>query len=124
MLKLEFARLTAPDQIERVGGVSLGMTQPRYNQVVLVQGVSPPSRNEPAEHSPGVAYPMRRAGVCLMEETQTLADSRAGILLGLASRALGPLPVAGHPADELAQLPAASTKRCLRWRRAWRDLRS
>jgi cell division protein FtsL len=48
MLKLEFARLTAPDQIERVAVSRLGMTQPRYNQVVLVQGVSPPSRNEPA----------------------------------------------------------------------------
>ncbi len=47
MLKLEFARLTAPDQIERVAVSRLGMTQPRYNQVVLVQGVSPPSRNEP-----------------------------------------------------------------------------
>ena len=47
-LKLELARLTAPDQIERVAVSRLGMTRPRYNQVVLVQGVSPPSRIEPA----------------------------------------------------------------------------
>ncbi|HZC67494.1 MAG TPA: cell division protein FtsL [Nitrospirales bacterium] len=46
-LRLELARLTAPDQIERVAVSRLGMTRPRYNQVVLVQGVSPPSRNEP-----------------------------------------------------------------------------
>ncbi len=46
-LKLELARLTAPDQIERVAVSRLGMTRPRYNQVVLVQGVSPPSRNKP-----------------------------------------------------------------------------
>ncbi len=45
-LKLELARLTAPDQIERVAVSRLGMTRPRYNQVVLVQGVPPPSRNE------------------------------------------------------------------------------
>ena len=47
-LKLELARLTAPEQIERVAVSRLGMTRPRYNQVVLVQGISPPSRNEPA----------------------------------------------------------------------------
>ena len=47
-LKLELARLTAPEQIERVAVSRLGMTRPRYNQVVLVQDVSPPSSNEPA----------------------------------------------------------------------------
>ncbi len=47
-LKLELARLTAPDQIERMAVSRLGMTRPRYNQVVLVQGIPPPSRNEPA----------------------------------------------------------------------------
>ena len=44
--QLEFARLTAPDQIERVAISRLGMTRPRYNQIVLVQAVSPPSKNE------------------------------------------------------------------------------
>jgi len=48
MLKLDLARLTAPDQIERVAISRLGMTRPRYNQIVLVQAVSPPSKNEPA----------------------------------------------------------------------------
>ncbi len=47
-LKLELARLTAPDRIERVAASQLGMTRPRYNQVVLVQSVLPPSPNEPA----------------------------------------------------------------------------
>ena len=47
-LKLELARLTAPEQIERVAVSRLGMTRPRYNQVVLVQDGSPPSNNEPA----------------------------------------------------------------------------
>ena len=47
-LKLELARLTAPEQIERVAVSRLGMTRPRYNQVVLVQDVSLPSSNEPA----------------------------------------------------------------------------
>jgi cell division protein FtsL len=48
MLKLELARLTAPDQIERVAVSRLSMTRPRYNQIVLVQAFSPPPKNEPA----------------------------------------------------------------------------
>ena len=47
-LQLEFARLTSPDQIERVAVSRLGMMRPRYDQVVLVQNGSPPSRTEPA----------------------------------------------------------------------------
>ena len=48
ILQLELAKLTSPDQIERVAMTQFGMMRPRYNQVVLVQGVSPPSTNEPA----------------------------------------------------------------------------
>ena len=47
-LKLELARLTSPDHIERVAVSRLSMTRPRYNQIVLVQAFSPPSKNEPA----------------------------------------------------------------------------
>jgi len=40
--------LTSPDHIERVAVSRLSMTRPRYNQIVLVQAFSPPSKNEPA----------------------------------------------------------------------------
>ena len=41
-LLLEFAKLTSPEQIERVAVSQLGMVRPRYNQVVLVKGSAPP----------------------------------------------------------------------------------
>src|SRR5437879_13868173 len=47
-LQLEFARLTAPDQIERVAVSRLGMMRPRYDQVVLLQSGSRPARSAPA----------------------------------------------------------------------------
>ena len=36
MLELELARVTAPENIERVAVTKLGMVRPRYDQVVLV----------------------------------------------------------------------------------------
>jgi len=42
-LLLELARLTSPEQIERVAVSRLGMVRPRYNQVVLVKGAAPPA---------------------------------------------------------------------------------
>lgn len=47
-LLLELARLTAPEQIERVAVSQLGMVRPRYNQVVLVKGAVPPASEAPA----------------------------------------------------------------------------
>ena len=47
-LSLEFARLTSPEQIERVAVSQLGMVRPRYNQVVLVKGSAPPPAEAPA----------------------------------------------------------------------------
>jgi cell division protein FtsL len=47
-LELELARVTAPEQIERVALTKLGMIRPRYDQVVLVgprpKPLSPPSQ--------------------------------------------------------------------------------
>ena len=47
-LELELARVTAPEQIERVALTKLGMIRPRYDQVVLVgprpKPVPPPSQ--------------------------------------------------------------------------------
>ena len=42
-LLLELAKLTSPEQIERVAVGQLGMVRPRYNQVVLVKGAVPPA---------------------------------------------------------------------------------
>jgi cell division protein FtsL len=47
-LLLEFARLTSPEQVERVAVSQLGMVRPRYNQVVLVKGAAPPPSETPA----------------------------------------------------------------------------
>ena len=47
-LQLELARLTSPEQIERVAVSQLGMVRPRYNQVVLVKGTVPPASDEQA----------------------------------------------------------------------------
>ncbi len=47
-LLLELARLTSPEQVERVAVSQLGMVRPRYNQVVLVKGVAPPASEAPA----------------------------------------------------------------------------
>ena len=47
-LLLELARLTSPEQIERVAVSQLGMVRPRYNQVVLVKGFAPPAAQAPA----------------------------------------------------------------------------
>ena len=47
-LQLELARLTSPEQIERVAVSQLGMVRPRYNQVVLVKGSAPPAAEAPA----------------------------------------------------------------------------
>lgn len=41
-LELELARVTAPDQIERVAVTKLGMVRPRYDQVVLVGRLKQP----------------------------------------------------------------------------------
>jgi cell division protein FtsL len=46
-LLLELAKLTAPEQIERVAVSHLGMVRPRYNQVVLVKGAAPPISEAP-----------------------------------------------------------------------------
>lgn len=46
-LLLELARLTSPEQIERVAVSQLGMVRPRYNQVVLVRGSAPPAAEAP-----------------------------------------------------------------------------
>ena len=35
-LELELAKVTAPEQIERVAATKLGMVRPRYDQVVLI----------------------------------------------------------------------------------------
>jgi cell division protein FtsL len=35
-LELELAKLTTPEQIERMASTKLGMVRPRYDQVVLV----------------------------------------------------------------------------------------
>ena len=35
-LELDLARVTAPEQIERVASTKLGMVRPRYDQVVLI----------------------------------------------------------------------------------------
>lgn len=40
-LQVEFARLTSPEQIERVAVAQLGLVQPRYDQVVVVVGMGP-----------------------------------------------------------------------------------
>jgi cell division protein FtsL len=42
-LRLEMAKLTSPEQIERTAVARLGMVRPKYNQVVLIKGVSPSS---------------------------------------------------------------------------------
>ncbi|HEV8243903.1 MAG TPA: cell division protein FtsL [Nitrospirales bacterium] len=42
-LRLEMAKLTSPEQIERTAVAQLGMVRPKYDQVVLVKGVSPSS---------------------------------------------------------------------------------
>lgn len=47
-LLLELAKLTSPEQVERVAVSQLGMVRPRYNQVVLVKGMAPPASNAPA----------------------------------------------------------------------------
>lgn len=47
-LLLELAKLTSPEQIERVAVSRLGMVRPRYNQVVLVKGTAPPASEAPA----------------------------------------------------------------------------
>ena len=47
-LLLELARMTSPEQIERVAVSQLGMVRPRYNQVVLVKGSAPPAAEAPA----------------------------------------------------------------------------
>ncbi len=47
-LLLELARLTSPEQVERVAVSQLGMVRPRYNQVVLVKGSVPPPSETPA----------------------------------------------------------------------------
>ena len=47
-LLLEMARLTSPEQIERVAVSQLGMVRPRYNQVVLVKGSAPSVAEVPA----------------------------------------------------------------------------
>jgi len=47
-LELDLARVTAPEQIERVAATKLGMVRPRYDQVVLIgprpKAPSPPSQ--------------------------------------------------------------------------------
>lgn len=47
-LQLALAKLTSPEQIERVAVSQLGMVRPRYNQVVLVKGSAPPATEAPA----------------------------------------------------------------------------
>ena len=47
-LLLELAKLTSPEQVERVAVSQLGMVRPRYNQVVLVKGAVPPPSQAPA----------------------------------------------------------------------------
>jgi cell division protein FtsL len=42
-LRLEMAKLTSPEQIERTAVAQLSMVRPKYDQVVLVKGVSPSS---------------------------------------------------------------------------------
>lgn len=42
-LLLELAKLTSPEQVERVAVSRLGMVRPRYDQVVLVKGTAPPA---------------------------------------------------------------------------------
>ena len=42
-LRLEMAKLTSPEQIERTAVAQLGMVRPKYNQVVLVKGAPPSS---------------------------------------------------------------------------------
>ena len=53
MLELEHARVTAPEQIERVAVAKLGMVHPRYDQVVLV-GL----RQKPADSPKNVVLPV------------------------------------------------------------------
>jgi cell division protein FtsL len=36
ILELELAKVTAPEQLERLASVKLGMVRPRYDQVVLI----------------------------------------------------------------------------------------
>ncbi len=55
-LLLELARLTAPEQIERVAVSRLGMVRPRYDQVVLVKGSPPPSSDAQAGRVVRVAH--------------------------------------------------------------------
>jgi len=43
ILLLALAKLTSPEQVERVAVSQLGMVRPRYDQVVLVKGAVPPA---------------------------------------------------------------------------------
>jgi cell division protein FtsL len=53
VLELELARITAPEQIERLAVARLGMVRPRYNQVVLVG-----PRQKPADSPKHVVVPV------------------------------------------------------------------
>jgi cell division protein FtsL len=53
ILELELARVTSPEQIERVAVARLGMVRPRYDQVVLVG-----PRQKPADSPKNAVLPV------------------------------------------------------------------